>query len=226
MKKAAASILFLFLSAAVFAQFEGEITGKVIDSETKESIPSAYLTLKTNSNLVMQSQSDASGVYTLKPLQPGYYDLYVSAFGYDTVEYQHIEVTTRGLTFQILELKSGISIGPIYVTAPLIDKQDPTVITTVKAEDFKHRAIDNIIDVAAQAPAVYNNEKTGGLNIGGSREDATLYVVDGIKVIGSLYLPMNSIKSINVITGGIPANYGDVTGGIVEIFTKDYIDVN
>ena len=226
MKKTATSILFLFLTAGLFAQYEGEITGKVIDGESKESIPSAYLTLKSNSNLVMQTQSDGNGVYTLKPLQPGFYDLFVSAFGYDTVEYNHIEVTTRGLTFQILELKSGISLGPIYVTTPLIDKQDPTVITTVKAEDFKHRAIDNIVDVAKQAPAVYDNEKTGGLNIGGSREDATLYVVDGIKVIGSLYLPMNAIKSINVITGGIPANYGDVTGGIVEIFTKDYIDVN
>lgn len=222
MKKTAAFIFSIFLSVITFAQFEGEITGKVIDSETQESIPSAYITLKANANVVMQSQSDPSGVYTLKPLQPGYYDLFVSAFGYDTVQYQHIEVTTRGLTFQILELKYGISIGPIYVTTPLIDKQDPTVITTVKAEDFKHRAIDNIIDVAKQAPAVQVNEDSGGLYIAGSREDATLYVVDGVKVIGSLYLPMNAIKSINVITGGIPANYGDVTGGIVEIFTKDY----
>ena len=50
-------------------------------------------------------------------------------------------------------------------------------------------------------------------------------MVDGVRVIGSLYVPINAIYELNIITGGIPANYGDVTGGIVEITTKGYAGV-
>lgn len=77
-----------------------------------------------------------------------------------------------------------------------------------------------LIWLEKNTPGVYQSESSGGLYINGSREDATLYVIDGVRVIGSMYLPMNSIREINVITGGIPANYGDVMGGVVEIFTK------
>ena len=225
MKKSAALIFILFLATGLFAQFEGEITGKVSDFDSKQTIPSAYITLRANSLMVMQTVTDPDGVFTLKPLQPGTYDIFINAFGYDTAEFNNIVVEVRGFVYQEFEIKSGIELIPVQIYAPLVDKTDPTVIETFDAKDFNHRAIDGPIDVAKQAPTVQENEQSGGLYIGGSREDATLYVVDGVKVIGSLYLPMKAIKQINVITGGIPANYGDVTGGIVEIITKSYTGI-
>jgi outer membrane receptor protein involved in Fe transport len=39
---------------------------------------------------------------------------------------------------------------------------------------------------------------------------------------GNFSLPMNAIAEINVITGGVPAQFGDATGGIVVITTKSY----
>ena len=50
-----------------------------------------------------------------------------------------------------------------------------------------------------------------------------LYVIDDIRVIGDFHLPMSAVAEVNVITGGIPAKYGDVTGGIVEIRTRRYV---
>ncbi|MBP9796565.1 MAG: TonB-dependent receptor plug domain-containing protein, partial [Chitinophagales bacterium] len=83
----------------------------------------------------------------------------------------------------------------------------------------------NIKDIVRNAPKVYENESTGGLSIAGARETSTLYVVDGIRIMGSTYIPLNAIAEINVFTGGIPANYGDFTGGVVEITTKGYSGV-
>jgi len=59
-----------------------------------------------------------------------------------------------------------------------------------------------------------------GLNFRGSRSDAVTYYIDGIKVIGSPTIPHSAINQLTVYTGGIPANYGDVTGGIISIETK------
>ncbi len=59
-----------------------------------------------------------------------------------------------------------------------------------------------------------------GLNFRGSRSDAVNYYIDGIKVIGNPKIPQSAINQLTVYTGGLPANYGDVTGGIISIETK------
>ena len=38
-------------------------------------------------------------------------------------------------------------------------------------------------------------------------------------------VPPDAINSMTVYTGGLPARYGDVTGGVVAIETKSYFDL-
>jgi outer membrane receptor protein involved in Fe transport len=38
-------------------------------------------------------------------------------------------------------------------------------------------------------------------------------------------IPSSAIGSISVYTGGLPAKYGDTTGGVVVIETKSYMDL-
>jgi hypothetical protein len=58
------------------------------------------------------------------------------------------------------------------------------------------------------------------MSIKGSRSDASYYFIDGIKVRGSSNLPKSAIEEVSVITGGVPASYGDITGGIISITTR------
>ena len=51
---------------------------------------------------------------------------------------------------------------------------------------------------------------------------ATQYIIDGEKLIGSIEVPATAIQSASIISGGVPAAYGDLTGGVVIITTKDY----
>jgi hypothetical protein len=44
--------------------------------------------------------------------------------------------------------------------------------------------------------------------------------VDGVKVFGKPNLPQQSIEQLNVITGGVPASYGDLTSGAISISTR------
>jgi hypothetical protein len=60
------------------------------------------------------------------------------------------------------------------------------------------------------------------LNFSGSRSGSTLYMIDGVKVIGEPQLPNQGIAEMVVITGGLPAQFGDTTSGVVLITTKSY----
>ena len=55
----------------------------------------------------------------------------------------------------------------------------------------------------------------GEVNIRGSRANGTNYYVDGIRVAGNA-IPDENIEQLQVITGGLSAEYGDVTGGVIN----------
>ena len=75
------------------------------------------------------------------------------------------------------------------------------------------------VTVAATTAGIYQRDEGDGVNIRGSRGDATEYYIDGIKVRGSMGVPTSGIER-TVITGGVPAKYGDATGGIISVTTK------
>jgi len=74
--------------------------------------------------------------------------------------------------------------------------------------------------VAQSVGGVNTNEGSGEISVRGSRSDATYFFIDGIKVRGSANLPKAALEEVSVITGGVPANYGDVTGGIISVTTR------
>lgn len=47
--------------------------------------------------------------------------------------------------------------------------------------------------------------------------------IDGIRTIGTTNLPKSALDQVTVITGGIPAEYGEATGGVINITTKSGI---
>lgn len=63
-----------------------------------------------------------------------------------------------------------------------------------------------------------NSESINSISIRGARMDANAYYVDGVRVRG-IDVPNSMIGSVQLISGGIPANYGDVTGGVVLVNT-------
>jgi Outer membrane receptor for ferrienterochelin and colicins len=74
--------------------------------------------------------------------------------------------------------------------------------------------------VATTVGGVYSERGEVG-SIRGARAEATVYIIDGVKVRGTTALPKSATAQVDVIMGGIPAKYGDVTGGIISITTKE-----
>jgi outer membrane receptor for ferrienterochelin and colicin len=200
----------------------GTLKGVMTDAMSGDPIPFANIIIEKNGNQSGGTTTDFDGNYTIKPVEPGNYTIKATFVGYGTVEVTGVVVSANKITFQDVKLQEGIAIGEVKVIAykkPLLD-QDNLSGETKTAEEIIAMPTKNINSMAAATAGIYQKDEGDAVNVRGSRSDATEYYVDGIKVRGSMGVPTSGIEQITVITGGVPAQYGDATGGIISITTK------
>jgi hypothetical protein len=226
--------LAVFFVLCAKAQSDGEIHGKVVDSKGK-SIPGAMVSATNGIDLNGQATDD-NGKFRIKPLRPGTYTVTVTSLGMDTMKFTGVVVNPDLISF-VPEVKmresstNGHLIGEIRVEemkVPLI-RQDGDHIQTILAEDLKNRATThggNISKIVATMSSDFKPAvEGGGMSVRGSREGGVLYFIDGVKVRDTeVSVPACGISSVSVYSGGIPAKYGDTTGGVVIVNTKSYTE--
>ncbi len=107
----------------------------------------------------------------------------------------------------------------------LIDVDEPNTLV-IKSAELKHNAlIKNPAKLIGSLTPELKTDENGQFIVRGSRAGSTATYIDGMRLTGGLgNFPGSAIKSISVYTGGVPAKYGDITGGVVVIETKSYFD--
>lgn len=217
---------FLMSATALFAQIgQGALKGKIHDKTSKEALPFVNVVLEQNGTVVTGAASDFDGNYTIKPVPPGKYDIKATFTGYQPIKITGVVISAEKIAFQNLGMApTAIDIKEIEVIEykiPLIEKDKTAASTTVTREEIAQMPGRSATSIAETVGGVYSNDDgSGSLNIRGSRSDANYYFIDGVKVRGSSSLPKSGIEQVTVITGGLPAQYGDITGGVVSITTR------
>lgn len=205
----------------------GEIRGQVLDSSNKEPIPFANVIILNNDRVVTGAQTDLDGYFSIKPVNPGNVTLRIDVISYNRVLLNDVKVNPGRMTY--VEIKaSPQSYGmPITVIEeyqhPLINKGEISTMQVLEEADIKSSPYFDVKQMAANTAGVYQEEGEGGdIFMRGAREDGTAYYIDGVRVVGDFRLPKNAVKEIKVLTGGIPASIGDVSGGVIMITTKGF----
>lgn len=227
LRKIYVAIILLLVSAVVAkAQGGGEIRGKVVDKTTREGIPFAVVTCSKGGVNAGGTTTDLDGNFTIKPLAAGIYNLKVQYTGYQPTEIQGVVVsenkTTYFTTSPIELTPTSVQINEVVIVSykePLIDP-DTKSGGTVTREEFLAMPSKNINSVAATTAGVYQADEGEAVQMRGQRDAGTAYFIDGQRVIGSASLPQQSIEQVSVITGGVPAQYGDAMGGVINITTR------
>jgi len=204
----------------------GELRGTITDATTGMPMPYANVAILTGDLIVTGASADSAGRYRIKPVDAGTYRVKASFVGYAARIIEGVSVRTGLITFLDFPLENDARLPPVVVEGyhePLIRKDNPTTMFVIEPEQIEHSVSTDPVDMAAQAPGVVQEEEGGRLYIRGSRDNATQYIVDGMRIRGDLALPKKSIARIEVITGGVPAQFGDATGGIVIITTKSFL---
>lgn len=214
-------VLLLTANAAALAQ-SGSLQGKVIDKLTKEPVPFVNIIIENKGTQAGGGQSDMDGKYTIKPITPGTYDVKTSCLGYKPVLITGIPVRSQNEYLDIELESTAVEVTGFTVTSykvPLIDKDKTVSGQTVTSEEISKMPSRNAASIATSVGGVLSRDGEVG-SVRGQRTDGNVTYIDGIKVRGSGGLPESAIEQVSVMLGGLPAQYGDATGGIISITTK------
>jgi hypothetical protein len=230
--------IYFALAALIFTGFSlvaqdnnGSIKVTLTDKATKETIPFANIVAYQGGVQVAVGTTNMDGEVVIKPLRPGKYTVKGVYVGYKAQEIRDIVVGEGKTAYVTIGLSNdgGVQLDEVEVVTYAVPLIDPDTKTgqTVTREEYQNLATKDINSVAATTGGVFQKDDGGQLNVRGARTGAggiasspTGYFVDGMKVIGGLNLPQQSIGSMEVITGGIPASYGDLTSGAISISTR------
>ncbi len=220
-----AVVLVVFTGLAALAQGSGGAIKVVLqDKATKEAIPFANVVAYKDGVQVGVATTNMDGEAIIKPLTPGKYMVKGVYVGYQAAEMKDIVVGGDKTAYVTLGLSNGegVKLDEVEVITyqvPLIDP-DTKSGQTVTREDYQNLATKDINSVAATTAGVYQSDEGKAVNVRGARSGNTTYFVDGVKVFGTPNLPQQSIEQLSVITGGVPAQYGDLTSGAISISTR------
>lgn len=205
--------------ALVFSQTV--LTGKVADAESGETILSAPVALFKNGVKVGTQLTDLDGIYRFTNIDAGTYDVLVTYVGYDSVRVKGIIVYSGRINTADVSMGGSAVLNEVVIVdykVPLIQQDNTTQGGAVTAAEILNMPTKSINAIAATVAGVSSIDG-GAINIKGTRASGTDYYVDGIRVRAGIP-PSQDIEQLQVITGGIEAQYGDVTGGIISITTK------
>lgn len=211
----------LLLLAEMAALAQGTMKGTIIDAKTKEPLPFANVIAKQDGKQVLVGVSDFDGVYTIKPLPVGKYDLEVRSVGYATYLQTGINVKASGFTVVDVELKSeAVALEAVEIVeskVPVIEIGSAESGTRLSDDDIK-RMPGNSVDaiVAAVGGVGYDDGGTGS-----ARGEGGMVTMQGnVRKRTGVSVPKDAIAEIQVILGGTPASIGEAIGGTQIITLK------
>lgn len=221
-------MLTISLSAGLVGASTGELRGTVIDSLTKSPIEMVSVHISSGVNN-FQTYTDEKGEYVIKRMPAGSYDVVFQRTGFHHQPVKNVVISSEqisylNITLAPTTLKEFVVVPKYYDKPNPIGPHTPCTLVAIGPEEImttaNERGLMNAI--TAFVPRTVQTRPDAPINFSGSRGDATLYIVDGVKVIGEPFLPQTGIQEIVVITGGIPAEFGDTTSGVVYVTTKSF----
>ncbi len=225
-------IVFFFIANGIDAQ-TGTIKGIVKDKVTGEPLFGANVYIEIGGNMI-GGASDPDGKYTIKPVNVGTHTVYIKMLGYETMKVTNVPISSDKIAYVNVDMENApVEFGVFKVVGekeiiyevPLISIDEPHVKTLMAADLKNDPNIHNPVTMLNRIEGVTVAENGRDVYIRGSRPQSTQFITDGMKSVnGDMGIPGQAIGSVKVYTGGVPAKYGDLTGGVVVVETKSYYD--
>ncbi len=218
-----AVLILAFVFTALNALADGSVRGFLRDSKANIPIEDAHVVAKLNGIYKGDVYTDDKGFYDIKSLPAGVYTLTFTALGYMELVLEGIKINDD----QVMVMKPALISKPlegqgkvieiIRIQSPPVKQGDiGTRFSGDQAKNQKATSINKL--VSAAAGVISKNGSTPSFL--GSRANQTGYFINGVKVIGSIPLIPDALNEVSVITGGVPAQYGDFTGGAINLTFK------
>jgi len=224
-----AALILAFCATALAQSHIGTVQGTVRDPGGA-LVPNASVRIADPTSGYQQTtRTDAQGEYKFLNVPFHIYTVRVEAAGFQTVE-KSFDVETAIPTNVDFALAVAAANETVTVTenASLIEadktSSDTNISQTLLERPLGATPSRGIEAIVASAPG-FAPDDNGRLHPRGS-ESQVQYVVDGIPITDNLSaifatsLDARTLRTVEVLTGGISAEFGDKLGGVVNVNTR------
>ena len=223
------SILLVLSLATAFGQQRHTVSGYVKDATSGEQLIGANVYAK---ELMKGTATNPYGFYSLT-LDAGTYTLVASFIGYEDQEVQVALDQDRTLTIELSP--KAIMAKEFEVVGEKNKNTEGTQMGTVELDVQKLSTLPallgevDILKTIQYLPGVQSNgEGNSGFYVRGGGPDQNLILLDNATVYNASHLfgffsvfNADAVKNIELIKGGMPANYGGRTSSVLDITMKD-----
>ena len=211
----------LLLLAEMTALAQGTMKGTVTDAKSKEPMPFVNVIAKQDGKQVLVGVTDFDGIFTIKPLPVGKYDLEVKFVGYATYVRTGINVTASGFTVVDVELNPSATVLEaveiVEEKVPVIEIGTPESGSRISSDDIARMPGNSVESIVAAVGGVgYDDGGTGSAR----GEDNMVTMQGNDRKRTGVSVPKDAIAEIQVILGGTPASIGEAIGGTQIITLK------
>ncbi|HKO55757.1 MAG TPA: TonB-dependent receptor [Thermoanaerobaculia bacterium] len=220
-------LVLLLCPLTLFAQ---ATTGILIGTVTSDNAPLPGVTVTVASPALQGTRTTTTGDgggYTFPALPPGDYTITFDLTGMQPLK-KRVTVNVSQTSRADVEMKLSAISEALTVTAAA-----PAAIETSEvATNFNIRQINElpvgrtIDDTVLLAPGVTEAGPNDQITISGSQSFENLFLVDGVVVnenlrgfVNPLYIE-DAVQETTILSGGVSAEFGRFTGGVVSTITK------
>ena len=222
-----ALVVLMIAVSAVAQTTTGTISGRVLDSQGG-ALPGATVVARSpNLQGSREAVTSENGDYILNGLPSGPYTITVALSGFQT----HTRNVTLAPT-QVLPLE--VTLGPAQVTeeVTVVASADTLQKTAQIATNFSQELIANLPtsrdlnSILLMAPGVHPTGPAGAFSFGGSVTFENLFLLNGMSINENIRGQAfdtaieDAIQETTVANGGVSAEFGRFSGGVVNIITK------
>ncbi|NCA80716.1 MAG: carboxypeptidase-like regulatory domain-containing protein, partial [Sphingobacteriia bacterium] len=233
------TILFVMVSVSLMAQpITQTIRGKVIDKDSKQTLPGATIVLQ-NSDPVVGVTSDANGEFIIKNVTIGRQSLSISFMGYHSAEVKNLLLQSGKESVVEIELIEKIeSLKEVEIKASADNGKAMNEMAPVSARSFSieqtERFAGSLGDPARMvgnyAGVVMQNDARNDIIIRGNSPIGVIWRFDDIEIpnpnhFGALgttggpvsMLNNNLLTNSDFFTGAFPAEFGNGISGAFDL---------
>jgi hypothetical protein len=241
MKNLFAFVLFSIISVSgIFGQEKGFLRGNIQDGEFGGPLIGANVILADNPGV--GTVTDFDGNYSL-PLDPGTYNIKISFISFQTLNFTDVVIKSGEVTVIDAEMKSAVDELEVVEITETVRRNNEAgmlmemknaanVVDGMSAQTFRKvgdsdlsGAIKRVTGVTVQAGKYvyvrglgdrYTKTTLNGMSIPGLDPDVNSVQID--------IFPTSVLENVAVYKTATPELYGDFTGGLVNVVTKDFPD--
>ena len=224
------ALLTFFGASSAFAQIAADIRGRVLDSSGAAVAHAQVELTESSTNLHQQTVTSGAGDYLFTHLNPGSYQLDVTAPGFKHLSRTGVSVIVGQTVSADLALTAGGNEQTVNVNsdAPLLQAETSNIQTNIAGKTVVAMPLNtrNFVQLSTLAPGVELPPGTLLPRINGGRPRTNEYLFDGISALQpepgqvAFFPILDDIQQFTVETDNVPAEFGRFNGGVVNVATR------